>query len=91
MIICPIMPSAMAFLAFHHISAEVVCDPTCKTRLVSLTVFTSSRASSLVWTMGFSRYTSLPWSMASSAILPCQWSGVATITASTSACANNSR
>ena len=28
MIILPIMPSAIAFFAFHHWSAEVVCDPT---------------------------------------------------------------
>ena len=40
MIILPIMPSAIAFFAFHHWSADVVCDPTCRTRLVSFTVAT---------------------------------------------------
>ncbi len=60
MIILPIMPSAMAFFAFHHWSAEVVCEPTCSTRPVSFTVATSWRASSMVWHIGFSRYTSLP-------------------------------
>ena len=55
MSILPIMPSAMAFLAFHQMSAEVVCEPTWRMRLVSLTVFTNWCASSLVWVIGFSR------------------------------------
>src|ERR1017187_3317250 len=35
------MPSAMAFLAFHQMSAEVVCEPTWRIRLVSFTVATN--------------------------------------------------
>ena len=72
MIILPMAPSAMYFLARCHCNAEVVCDPTCSTRLVSFTVWERCRASSMVWHMGFSRYTSLPWSRASSAMGACQ-------------------
>src|ERR1039458_10805959 len=57
MIILPMAPSAMYFLATCHCKAEVVCEPTCSTRLVSFTVWERCRASSMVWHMGFSRYT----------------------------------
>jgi hypothetical protein len=55
MIIFPIIPSAIAFFAFHHWSADVVCDPTWTTRLVSRVVSTSFLISSSVWHIGFSR------------------------------------
>ena len=55
MISCPIMPSSIALRAFHHWSLEVVCEPTCKTRLVLSTVSATCRASSTVCVMGFSR------------------------------------
>ena len=45
----------------------------------------------MVSVSGFSQYTSLPAFMASMAMIACQWSGVATMTASTSLLVTRSR
>ena len=55
MISFPIIPSWMAWRAFHHWSELVVCEPTCSTRPVFFTAAATVLASSTVWVMGFSR------------------------------------
>ena len=62
------MPSAIAFLAFHHCRPKWSATPPAARAWSPSPCCTSCRASSLVWHMGFSRYTSLPWSIASRAI-----------------------
>ena len=58
--------------------------PTWTMRPVRRCASTMASPCSTLCTIGFSTYTSLPASMASMAIRECQWSGVATMTASTS-------
>ena len=58
--------------------------PVWSTLPVSFTAFFSASASWMVSVSGFSQYTSLPFFSASMAMRACQWSGMATMTASTS-------
>ena len=58
--------------------------PTCTRRFERRAAATIARASAIELASGFSQYTCFPAASASVRIRQCQWSGVPTITASTS-------